>query len=322
MKIFRITALFAVALIISGCGDGKNESQITASGNIEATNVTISSKVSGQVKIIKIEEGDRVEAGDTLLIIDHDLLDLQLKQALAGKEIADAQLSLLRKGARAEDLTQAAELLKQTEINFESAKKDLDRFEKLYASNAITKKQIEDITARYEITITQKISAQENLKKLKNLARPEEIKQSVANLNRAGASVDLLKKNISDSYVTSPVGGIIVKKFVETGESAAPLSSLVKLADLKFVNLIIYVSERELGKVKLGQTVKIFVDAFDEKTFKGKVIYISSEAEFTPKNIQTKDERTKLVFAVKIHIPNPDFELKPGMPADAVIELN
>ncbi len=99
------------------------------------------------------------------------------------------------------------------------------------------------------------------------------------------------------------------------------MSSLFKVSDLRAVDLIIYVSEEELGKVKLGQTAYISVDAYPDKTYSGKVIYISPEAEFTPKNIETKDERTKLVFAVKIRIDNPKYELKPGMPADAEVHI-
>jgi HlyD family secretion protein len=99
------------------------------------------------------------------------------------------------------------------------------------------------------------------------------------------------------------------------------MSSLFKVSDLRAVDLIIYVSEEELGRVKLGQTADISVDAYPEKTYSGKVIYISPEAEFTPKNIETKDERTKLVFSVKLRINNPKYELKPGMPADANVHL-
>lgn len=117
------------------------------------------------------------------------------------------------------------------------------------------------------------------------------------------------------------MNGFIVKKFFEKGETVMPMASLLKISDLSLVNLVIYVSEEELGKVKLGQSVNVSVDAYKGKTFPGKVIYISPEAEFTPKNIQTKDERTKLVFAVKVEIKNPDFDLKPGMPADAVIRF-
>jgi HlyD family secretion protein len=128
-----------------------------------------------------------------------------------------------------------------------------------------------------------------------------------------------LKQNLEDCKVLAPVDGIISKKYVEAGEMVNQNSSLIKLSNLETVNLMIYVNEEELGKVKLGQKADISVDTYKNKIYNGKIIFISPEAEFTPKNIQTQDERTKLVFGVKIEIPNPQFELKPGMPADAKI---
>ena len=137
-----------------------------------------------------------------------------------------------------------------------------------------------------------------------------------------GQFLYIIRKNINDCFVQSPIKGIISKKYIETGEFALPASSLVKISRLDNVELIIYVSTEELGYVKPGMKADVTVDTFKDKIFPGKVIYISPEAEFTPRNIQTKDERTKLVFAVKIKIPNPDHELKPGMPADAVLHIN
>ncbi len=316
---YLLFTCFAVAWI--GCGNGNNNGKIEASGTIEATNVIVSSKVNGQVKKLYVDEGAKVKAGDTLLTIDHDLLQIQLSQAEAAKVAAEAQYELLVKGARSEDVKQAEDMLNQAKTNYDLAKTDWDRTQSLYKANSITKKQFDDVQARFNIAASQYNSAKENLKKIKNYARPEELKQAKANLDSRVAAVNLLKKNISDSYVLSPINGYVVKKFVEMGESAVPMSSLMMVSDLSSVKLVIYVSEEELGKVKLGQTADVSVDSFKDKAFEGKVIYISPEAEFTPKNIQTKDERTKLVFAVKIRIDNPNFDLKAGMPADAVINL-
>jgi len=320
MKKLLMIFFIASSLLLYSCS-GNNKNVIEASGTIEATNVTVAAKVSGQVKKIFINEGDKVSAGDTLMTIDHDLFAIQLRQAEASVEGAKAQLELLKQGARTEDIIQAEELLKQAKANLELMQATKERNEKLYRSNSITKQQWDDISTKFDIASAQFNSANENVKKIKNLARPEEIKQAKANLDRQIAAADFLKKNISDSYVTAPISGFVVKKFIEIGESSSPLSSLVMLSDLSYVDLVIYVSETELGKVKLGQDAKVSVDSFPNKTFEGKVIYISPNAEFTPKNIQTKDERIKLVFAVKIHIPNPNFELKDGMPADARIQL-
>ena len=134
--------------------------------------------------------------------------------------------------------------------------------------------------------------------------------------------MDLIQQNIDDCTIKSPVTGIVSKKYSETGEYVTPGSSVLKISDLKTVNLFIYITEPELGKVKLGQIAEVSIDSYKDKIYKGEIIYISPEAEFTPKSIQTKEERTKLVYAVKIRIPNSELDLKSGMPADAKLILN
>jgi len=321
MKVVMWLMLAAAMFLQIGCGSDSDNKKIEASGTIEATNVTVSSKVTGQVQKLLFNEGDKVNAGDTLMIIDHDIAAIQLQQSDAAVESAKAQYELLVKGARSEDIKQAEDALTQAKANYEFAKLTKDRNEKLYSSNSITKQQWDDIAAKYDVASAQLNSATENLKKMKNFARPEEIKQAKANLDRQIAASNLLRKNISDSYVVSPISGFVVKKLIEAGESATQLTSLVMISDLSYVDLVIYVSETELGKVKLAQNAIVTVDTYKNKTYSGKVTYISPDAEFTPKTIETKDERTKLVFAVKVHIHNPDYELKDGMPADAVINL-
>ena len=309
-----------LTLLVLNC-NGNNSDQIEASGNIEATNIIVSSQVSGKVVQIMKDEGDRVNKGDTVIIIDPETYKLRLNEALASKDYAEAQFNLIKKGARDEDINQAEENLKQAQISLDLAEKDKQRMENLYESKSITKKQYDDAVANYDIALTKLNSAKENFQKIKNLARPEELIQAKANLDKATANANLLKKSLSDCFVTSPSSGFITKKFLEEGETVGMMSSLFQVADLNSVELVIYVSETELGKVQLGQRAKISVDTFPDKSFDGKVTYISPEAEFTPKNIQTKEERTKLVYAVKIKVDNPDFELKDGMPADASIIL-
>jgi HlyD family secretion protein len=309
----------ALVLILNGCGNNNDTNTITASGTIESVNVTVSSKTAGQVKNLNFKEGDRVKKGDLLVEIDHDLLDIQLRQAEAGVDLAMAQLKLLKSGARKEDIKQSEELVRQAKINLDLALQDKQRTEELYRENAATEKIYQDAIGRYDLALTQYNSARENLQKVKTIVRPEEIEQSQANLKRAVSSVDLLKKSIEDCKIYAPVEGFVSKKFIEAGENVAPSSSLLRISNLETVDLVIYISELDIAKVKLGQDAEIKVDAFKDKSYTGKIIFISPEAEFTPKNIQTPDERTKLVFAVKIEIPNPQFELKPGLPADAKI---
>ena len=308
-------------LIFNGCGNNADKTTIEAQGNIEAINIVVSSKVNGEVINIIKDEGEKVNEKDTVIIIDPEVYELRYAEATAILQQAEAKYNLLKKGARKEDLKQSEESLKQAQINLNLANKDKERMTNLHASKSITEKQFEDAIARYEIAFAKFNSAEQHNKKMKNFARPEELQQAEANLNRALASVNLIKKNLRDCYVTSPSNGFIVKKFVEKGESVAAMSSLFQVANLNTVELVIYIPETKLGMVKLGQIAEIRTDTYPDKIYEGRISFISPEAEFTPKNIQTKEERTKLVFKVKIKVDNVQFELKDGMPADVVIRL-
>jgi HlyD family secretion protein len=318
----KIKFLITAFALFIGCNNNNNENKLEASGTIEAKNITVSAKVGGEVKAILFDEGATVNVGDTVIAIDNEATYLQLRQAEANTQIVLAQYQLMKIGARKEDIANAEFQFNQAKINFDNVKKDLDRFILLFESKSITKKQLEDVEAKFNLSNEQLKSAAENLNKIKNITRPEELKQAEGRLNQSKANEEMIKKSLRDSYVISPIKGTIVNNFIEKGETVVPMSSLFKVADLSQVELTLYISETELGKIKLGGTADVFVDAFKDKPFKGKIVYISPESEFTPKNIQTKDERTKLVFAIKLKIKNPNLELKPGMPADAILYLD
>ncbi len=321
MKNLKIVILLVFLLLITSCGNGENDNTIIATGNIEATFVTLSSKVAGEIIEINFPEGALVNAGDTILRIDDETAKLQLMQVTASMQIAEAQYSLLKAGSRKEDIAQAQSMFYQAEISLAQAEKDKDRMQNLLATNSITKKQFEDVNTKYEIVKSQYNAAKENLAKIKNIARPEDLRKAEAALNQTIANEKLIQKSINDCYVKSPISGFVVELFYEKGETVSPMSSLLKVADLSKVKLDLFINEVELPKVQLNQHVSITIDAFDNKSFDGKVVYISPKSEFTPKNIQTPDERTKLVYKVKVEIDNPEFLLKSGMPADAEIKL-
>ena len=313
--------LFLSAIVfLQACGETKT-GQIEESGTIEVETAVISSKVTGEVVSILKDEGASVNIGDTLAIIDHKVLALQLKQALAKEKMASAGLALLLKGSRNEDKRQAFENLNQAKANFNQAEQDYQRFEKLLAEKSITQQQFDQVQTRFVIAEAQLKTAEAQYQKIRNIARAEEVQQAEASLEMAEAQTELIKLQIEDSYIIASKDGQIADCFVATGELVTPKSAIYKIANTQFAELKIYISEKNLGKVKVGQQADVTTDSYKDKSYSGKIIFISHEAEFTPKNIQTKDERTKLVFAVKIKIPNPDFELKTGMPADAVINL-
>ena len=317
--IITIVLVFLISII--GCSGNENGVNISESGTIETTDVILSSRSTGNIKKVFFNEGDKISKGDTIMIIDHSLLDIQLQQALAGQKAAEAQYGFLKNGARKEDLFLAKQNLLQAKASFSLVQKNEARMRKLLESNSITQKQYDDVKANLDVVTAKYKSAKESLKKLNNFARPEELKKANANVELTTAKIAFIKKQIDDSYIVSPINCVFVEKYIELGELALPATSLLKIADLSSVDLYIYVSEKDMGKIKLGDKVDVTVDSYPNKVFAGKVAFISPEAEFTPKNIQTKDERTKLVFAVKIEIHNPDFKLKAGMPADAEIKV-
>ncbi|NOX64414.1 MAG: HlyD family efflux transporter periplasmic adaptor subunit [Chlorobi bacterium] len=320
MKTFNNLIIFIILIGFAACSEENDSSLIEHSGTIETTNIILSSQVPGVVNNLFVDEGENVKLGDTLAIIDHEKFDLQLAQAKASLSVAEAQLKILKKGARKEDKKQAQEILKQAELNLNQVTTNKERMEKLHASKAITEKQYDDAVTAYELAVSKYNTAKQNVDKLRS-ARPEDIEKAKANVLKAKSSIGLIQKNINDCYLTAPLDGQIVGRFIEIGESVSFMSSMFKITNLNKANLVIYVTEKELASVKYGQEAEITIDAFDNKSFNGKVVFISPEAEFTPKNIQTKDERTKLVFAVKIDIDNSEHFLKPGMPADAEIKL-
>lgn len=313
-------ALLLFTILLAGCNNEDNN-KLEGTGTIEVVSSVLSSKTAGEVRTIVKDEGMQVKKGDTLIILDHSNYSIQLKAALANLKIAEGALDLLKNGARKEDIELAETQLKQAEINLKSAETDYNRFSELLAVNSITRKQYDDAEARYKIAIEQHKAASEALGKLKRFARTEEIKQAQGRYEQAAANAELLQKQISDCYITAPFDGVIIKRFVQLGETVGMNSSILKIADTGFAELTIYIPETELPKVKYGQKATVTIDMDESKKYEGRVSFISAEAEFTPKNIQTKDERTKLVFAVKIKLPNDKNELKSGLPADAVIDL-
>lgn len=302
---FIIVVTFMAVALFGGCS-GNSKDVIEASGTIEGTDVNVGTEVSGRVKEIRVDEGARVVKGDTLATIDDTEYQIQLRQAVANLEAFASAYRLAVEGSRKEDILQA-------EAAFTSARADYQRMKDLLASQTITQKQYDDVYTRF-------VAAEQTYHKLKSGLRPEEITSARVKRDYAAAQVDLLRKKVRDCSILAPSAGTVTLRGVEPGELVTMGASLFRITYLDKVKLTIYVSDAELGKVRLGQKAQVSIDSFGKtKPFEGYVTYISPTAEFTPKNVQTKEERTKLVFGVKIEVENPDGALKPGLPADARI---
>ena len=315
---FRSFLLTAHLLVLGGCGNN-HPGTIGASGTLESVDVNVGAKVPGQILRLFVDQGTRVRAGDTLALLDQSTLRIQCEQAQAGVDLARAQYQMLQNGARSEDISSAGQSLLQMESTLKNASGDFQRMKTLLASHSVTQKQFDDAESRLAVAKAQYNTSQQNLQKVRRFARPEELAAAKARLDQAQAGANLLHKQLSDACILSPVDGIVTHKPVETGELMNAGSTVATVSRLDTLNLMIYVSDTELGKVKLGAPADVVVDTYPDRSFPARVVYISPIAEFTPKNIQTKEDRTKLVFGVKLEVDNHEGVLKAGMPADAYL---
>ena len=308
----------ALLFLQAGCGNN-HHALIDASGTLESVDVNVGAKVPGQIVRLFVDEGTRVRVGDTLAILDQSTLQIQWEQARAGVDLARAQYQMLQNGARSEDISSAGESLLQTESTLKNATEDFQRMKTLLASHSVTQKQFDDAESRLAVAQAQYNTSKQNLQKVRRFARPEELAAAKARLDQAQAGADLLHRQLTDACILAPVDGIVTHKPVEAGELMNAGSTVATISRLDTLNLMIYVSDTELGKVKLGGPADVVVDTYPDRSFPARVVYISPIAEFTPKNIQTKEDRTKLVFGVKLEVDNHERVLKAGMPADAYL---
>jgi HlyD family secretion protein len=303
------------------------------SGHVEATETRIAAEAGGRILTLTVQEGDRVEPGQVVMTLDTRDVQLAIQRARAELAAADAQLRLVTAGAREEDIRQAqaqvdtarAEVsASRTELD--AAEQDLARFEALLASNSGSRKQRDDAAARRDLArdrVAQSQSrvrtAEEGLAKLKAGARREEIDAARARVAATAAQIASLEKGLGDATVQSPVGGIVTEKLTEIGEVIAPRAPALIVVDLDRAWADVFVPEPAIPQLKIGQPATVITDA--GQNISGTIGYISSKAEFTPRNVQTAEERSKLVYRVRINVDNKDGVLKQGMPVEAEIPL-
>ncbi|TFG82785.1 MAG: HlyD family efflux transporter periplasmic adaptor subunit [Spirochaetales bacterium] len=310
--------LMALSMLVLGaCSPSARDFE--ASGTIEATEVRVSSQVVGIITEINAMEGSTVQRGDILARIDSEAYRFQVGGARATVDAARAQLDLLVGGARAEDIMQAKSSLDQADENLRLAEADAARMRDLAASGSATAKQRDDAESRFATAKAQRNSAEQALRKLETFTRPEELRAARARLEQAEWALKLAEKSLSNCDIRSPIAGTVLERLAERGELAMLGSGISVLGDLDALSLTIYLPETEIGWIALGQAAQVSVDSFPGKNFEGMVSFISPKAEFTPKNVQTKDERVKQVFAVRLDLGSGEGLLKPGMPADALI---
>lgn len=324
----RILLIVIIALIIGGLlyyllARNKKEGNvfIKVSGNIETTEVNVGFKIPGRIVSLLVQEGDWVENEKVMAKLDDEDLRQRLELARAILNSAQAKLSKLLAGSRPEELREAEAVLYQAKSDLENKKAHHERMKPLFERGVIPKETLDNAEAGYKIALASFQKATENYQLVKEGPRKEDIEDAKAQVEQARASLKLAETQLSYTVLYSPLSGVVLVKSSEMGEVVNPGTSVLTLADLENVWLKAYIPETDLSKVKWGQEVIVTTDLRPKKEYKGKISFISSQAEFTPKSIQTEKERVTLVYRIKVDIPNPNRELKPGMPADGKILL-
>jgi HlyD family secretion protein len=286
----RYILIPALAVLFSCRG---NDDQSDAFGNFETEETIISSEMAGKLIHFPVELGDQVQEGDLLAVVDTSQLSLQIRQLEAQRQ----SVAVRRVSVQAQ-----TDVWKEQMANLKIIQ---ERIHRMFADKAVTQQQVDDVDGQMRVLEKQLKSTTTQFTSIDS------------ELEVIGAQLNLVKDNLEKCFVRSLTPGTILEKYVEPGEVVSPAKAIVKLGDLSELDLRVFVSGAQLPGIKLGQEVEVLIDQdqVNNQALKGEVSWISSEAEFTPKIIQTKEERVKLVYAVKVKVKN-DGRLKIGMPGE------
>jgi HlyD family secretion protein len=298
------------------------ENMLKLSGNIEAHESLVSFKVTGRIVALPVEEGMSTKAGDLLARLDNDDYRQQVTVDDAAARVRSRQLALGLAGSRTQDIEAAKQTILDTQADLEQKKKDYTRYQALFEKDEIPG-QTRDLAAT-NVTRAQAAydRAQLVYNELVEGTRKEELAVDRANVHQANQNLNMSRIRLNYTTLRAPFDGVILVRQAELGEVVSPGTPVVTLADLDHLWVRVYVPETDLGKIHWGQTVDVHTDTFPDKTYPGRISFVASEAEFTPKSVQTEKERVTLVYRVKVDVENPHRELKPGMPADALIKIH
>lgn len=314
---------------------GDDGATLRFSGNIEVTEAQMSFRIPGRLAERPVEEGDAVQAGQILAILEKSDQIIGVALAEANLAYAEAVLAELAAGSRNEEIESAQAELNRARaaeqsaiVQFNQAKADYERYSSLYKDDSVSKTVFETYRNNYKTAENmvkeagaRKKAAAEQLDLQKAGPRKETIAQAGAKVRVAAESLNQARQQLIYAEITAPMDAVVLSKAAEVGEYLNPAGPVVTLGRLDKPWLRAYINETDLGRIRLNQEVSVTTDSFPGKRYPGRVSYIGSQAEFTPKTVQTFEERVKLMYRIKVELANPDHELKPGMPADGVIDL-
>jgi HlyD family secretion protein len=323
VRVIGAVAVLAVAAVVVTwlLRDRGAATPIVASGTVEITEADLGFQRPGRVDSIAVHEGDRVAAGAALAWLDSDELTAERHAAASQQASAAARLAELEAGSRSEDIAQAREALRAATDRESNASREAARAERLFEGGAISERQRDAAATALELAQADRAAAAERLQLVEAGPRTEQIAAQRALVAQAAATVARVDAALDQTTVRAPFAGRITIRHREPGETVAAGAPILSLTDPKDRWVRIYVRGDEVGRLALGQTATITADAFPDRTYAGVVTFISDEAEFTPRSVQTTEERVKLVYRVKVRITGDEaFDLKPGLPADVRLD--
>jgi len=278
----------------------KRDDDLVLSGSIEARDVQVGSLVGGRVTAVHVDEGASVIAGQPIVTLEPDLLDAQVREQESRVAQARARLALALKGPRSEEVARAR-------ADHENAERERRRLELLMKEGIVARQTYDDAATAAKTRL-------ETLQELQRGNRPEEIEAARAAVDEAVRHLEYLHRQRQETVVKAPAAGVVQSFDLRPGDLVAPNAPVATLLEPDQLWVRVYVPETRLGLVRVGQRADLTVDSFPKRTFPGKVVEISPRAQYTPRNIQTLDQRSDQVFGVKVNV-EPAPELKPGMAA-------
>jgi HlyD family secretion protein len=319
LRLAGACAAVAIAIVAGACSKGNGA--LSASGTVEATEARLGFVVAGRLETVTAHEGDKVDSGTQLATLDRAEMQARLTQAKAQADAAAALLRQFERGSRPEEIAQGEAALQAATDRQSDATRDLERVRTLFEGGAVSREALDKAQTAYDVAASQVRQATEQLSLLRKGPRVEQIEAQRAQEAQARAAQGAIEAALANMIITAPFPGVVSVRHREPGETVplgAPVLTLSRTDD-RWIR--IYVPENRIGAVKLGAAATITCDTYPGKTYRGEVIFIATEAEFTPKSVQTSEERVKLVYAVKVRIvEDPDYDLKIGVPADVTLD--
>ncbi len=326
LRVILIAAIAAIA-ITAGLWfavkrNNSADDLLVASGTVEATEAQLGFQTPGRIEDIAVHEGDPVKAGAELAHLDRAETEARRQQAVAQVAAARAFLQELERGFRSEEVAQGRSALTAAKDRLNDAQRDLDRTKQLFEGGAVSQEAYDKARVAFDVAKSQYEQAQEQMRILETGPRRERIEAQRAQLAQAEAAVRTMDVTLANMTIRSSFDGIVTVRHREPGEIVQAGSPTLTVMNPNDRWVRIYIPETRIGAVRIGQSATITTDTYPNKTYHSQVIFIATEAEFTPKTVQTAEERVKLVYAVKVRITDdPKYDLKPGMPADVRLDL-